>query len=82
LDGVVSSAQEAGVLRNNLGQDFKLITPGIRLPESTKDDQTRILTPEAAIAAGANYLVVGRPITRSPDPAAALAHILERIGAS
>jgi orotidine-5'-phosphate decarboxylase len=79
LDGVVSSAREAEVLRNNLGHDFKLITPGIRLPESAKDDQTRILTPEAAIAAGANYLVVGRPITRSADPAAALAHILERL---
>jgi orotidine-5'-phosphate decarboxylase len=79
LDGVVCSAQEAKTLRDTLGQDFTLVTPGIRLPESVKDDQTRILTPEAAIVAGSNYLVVGRPITQSHDPALALALMLERI---
>ena len=80
LDGVVCSAQEASVLRQSLGQDFALVTPGIRLPNSEQDDQNRILTPEAAIAAGSNYLVIGRPITRAADPAEALAHIITRLG--
>jgi orotidine-5'-phosphate decarboxylase len=79
LDGVVCSAQEAETLRQVLGHQFKLITPGIRLPESAVDDQTRILTPEAAVAAGSDYLVIGRPITRADDPKAALAHILSRL---
>jgi orotidine-5'-phosphate decarboxylase len=79
MDGVVCSAQEASVIRQAQGADFKLVTPGIRLPESVKDDQTRILTPEAAVAAGSNYLVIGRPITRADDPQAALSHILTRL---
>lgn len=72
LDGVVCSAQEASALRAQLGDDFVLVTPGIRLPGSETQDQTRIMTPAAALAAGANYLVVGRPITQSADPAQAL----------
>lgn len=79
LDGVVCSAQEAETLRQVLGHDFKLITPGIRLPGSVADDQTRILTPEAAVAAGSDYLVIGRPISRADDPKAALTHILSRL---
>jgi orotidine-5'-phosphate decarboxylase len=79
LDGVVCSAQEAEVIRQSQGHAFKLITPGIRLPENEKDDQTRVLTPESAIAAGSDYLVIGRPITRSPNPKAALSQILARI---
>lgn len=79
MDGVVCSAQEATVLRQSLGADFNLVTPGIRLPDSAQDDQTRVLTPEAAMAAGSDYLVIGRPITRADDPQAALAHILSRL---
>ena len=68
LDGVVCSAQEAPVLRKSMGEDFCLVTPGIRLADSAKDDQTRVVTPEKAIADGASYLVIGRPITQSADP--------------
>lgn len=68
LDGVVCSAQEASVLRANLGDDFLLVTPGIRPQGSEKDDQCRIVTPENAIEAGASYLVIGRPITQAEDP--------------
>jgi orotidine-5'-phosphate decarboxylase len=75
LDGVVCSAQEAPALRAAQGPDFKLVTPGIRLPGSAADDQSRIITPQAAIANGADYLVIGRPITSAPDPVAALAAI-------
>jgi orotidine-5'-phosphate decarboxylase len=75
LDGVVCSAVEARALRSALGPRFKLVTPGIRPAGSPKDDQARIITPEAAIANGADYLVVGRPITQAPDPVAALAAI-------
>ena len=75
LDGVVCSAHEAPVLRSTLGAHFKLITPGIRPAGSAAGDQTRIVTPQAAIANGADYLVIGRPITEAPDPIAALATI-------
>jgi len=75
LDGVVCSAQEARGLRVATGPDFTLVTPGIRLPDAGKDDQQRVMTPRAAVQAGANYLVIGRPITQSPDPAATLESI-------
>jgi orotidine-5'-phosphate decarboxylase len=75
LDGVVCSAVEAPALRAALGASFKLVTPGIRPAGSAKDDQARIVTPDAALAAGADYLVIGRPITQAPDPLAALAAI-------
>ena len=78
FDGVVCSAQEAAGLRASLGAAPLLVTPGIRPKWAAVDDQQRILTPEAALAAGASYLVIGRPITRADDPAAAL----ERIQAS
>ena len=68
LDGVVCSAQEAGVLKAELGQGFKLVTPGIRLADSAADDQRRVMTPVAALQAGSDYLVIGRPITRADDP--------------
>jgi len=68
LDGVVCSAQEAQVLRKNMGEDFCLVTPGIRLAGAKQDDQTRVVTPEKAIADGASYLVIGRPITKAADP--------------
>lgn len=70
LDGIVCSAQEARDLRNLLGQDFCLVTPGIRLPDSPKDDQRRTLTPAEAVQAGSSYLVIGRPITQAEDPVA------------
>jgi orotidine-5'-phosphate decarboxylase len=79
LDGVVCSAQEAPVLRNALGQDFHLVTPGIRPTDSSKDDQSRIVTPADAMRRGSSYLVIGRPITQSPDPRAALLQIQTEI---
>ncbi|ABI39002.1 orotidine-5'-phosphate decarboxylase [Shewanella sp. MR-4] len=72
LDGVVCSAQEASVLKSLLGQDFKLITPGIRPVGSDVGDQHRVMTPSQALAAGSDYLVIGRPITKAADPLAAL----------
>ncbi len=70
FDGVVCSAAEAHVLKAALGQDFCLVTPGIRLPGAAADDQRRIVTPQDAIANGSDYLVIGRPITQAADPAA------------
>jgi orotidine-5'-phosphate decarboxylase len=81
LDGVVCSAREAEALRQQLGADFLLVTPGIRLAGASSDDQKRILTPSQALAAGANYLVVGRPITQATDPVAALHNINLEIAA-
>jgi orotidine-5'-phosphate decarboxylase len=75
LDGVVCSAQEAAALRAARGPSFKLVTPGIRLAGATQDDQARIVTPQAAVAAGADFLVIGRPITQAPDPLATLVAI-------
>ena len=75
LDGVVCSAQETTQLRSAMGDDFQLITPGIRPADSDKGDQRRIATPAEAMAQGSHYLVIGRPITQSADPAAALAAI-------
>jgi orotidine-5'-phosphate decarboxylase len=72
LDGVVCSALEAQVLRSNLGSEFCLVTPGIRPANASKDDQSRIVTPAAALSLGASYLVIGRPITQADDPLAAL----------
>ena len=80
LDGVVCSAVEAPALRAALGPAFKLVTPGIRPAGAAKDDQSRIITPAAAIANGADYLVVGRPITQAGDPVATLADINASIG--
>jgi orotidine-5'-phosphate decarboxylase len=75
LDGVVCSAQEAAALRQDLGPDFVLVTPGIRPIGAQRHDQQRVLSPREAVAQGAHYLVIGRPITQSPDPHAALAAI-------
>jgi orotidine-5'-phosphate decarboxylase len=80
LDGVVCSAQEATALRRSIGTGALLVTPGIRPAWASSDDQQRIVTPQQALAAGASYLVIGRPITRHDDPAAALASIIESIG--
>jgi orotidine-5'-phosphate decarboxylase len=92
LDGCVASPQEIGLLRRALGPDWTIVTPGVR-PGATPmggtggpgeaprpvDDQKRVATPASAIRAGADYLVVGRPITAAPDPAAAIRTIVEEI---
>jgi orotidine-5'-phosphate decarboxylase len=80
LDGVVSSAQEAAQLRNQCGPDFCLVTPGIRPAHASLDDQSRVMTPQAALHAGASYLVIGRPITQAVDPLQALLDINMEIG--
>ena len=71
--GIVCSAQELGVLRPALPPPFLLVTPGIRPPAAAAGDQRRVATPETALAAGSDLLVVGRPLTAAPDPDAALA---------
>ncbi len=78
-DGIVCSPLETALLRKNLGAKPLIVTPGIRPLDSTRDDQTRTATPLAAVSAGANHIVVGRPITKAPDPAAAALAILEEI---
>lgn len=75
LDGVVCSAQEASTLKQQLGSEFKLITPGIRPTGAAAGDQKRIMTPTDAIQAGSDYLVIGRPITQSTEPQAVLESI-------
>jgi orotidine-5'-phosphate decarboxylase len=79
LDGVVCSAQEAAMLRADLGSDFRLVTPGIRPAGAEAGDQRRVMTPADALRAGATDLVVGRPITAAPDPLAALKAIQTEI---
>jgi orotidine-5'-phosphate decarboxylase len=82
LDGVVCSPQEAAALRRACGNDFLLVTPGIRPVSGAPDDQQRVATPAVAMASGASYLVVGRPVTRAPDPLAALTAINDEIAAA
>lgn len=82
LDGVVASPLEIGPIRNAVERDgFIIVTPGIRPASATKDDQKRVMTPAEALAKGADYLVIGRPITSAADRAAALAEILREIEA-
>jgi len=79
LDGVVCSAQEAEMLKQGLGDSFKLVTPGIRPAGSAVDDQKRIMTPQQAIDVGVDYLVIGRPITKAEDPHMVLNQINQSI---
>ncbi len=79
MDGVVSSAWEAEAVREELGADFLIVTPGIRPAWSSKNDQRRVATPQVAIANGADYIVVGRPITKAESPAAAARMILDEM---
>lgn len=79
LDGVVCSAQEAGLVRNKAGKDFKIVTPGIRSANEPKDDQKRTATAKEAIEAGADFIVVGRPILKAQDPLKAAEEILKEI---
>ena len=86
VDGVVASVQEAKALRKACGRDFLIVTPGVRWEEKNgspkKDDQSRIATAFEAIRAGADYIVVGRPILTAPDPQAAAQKIVEEIAAA
>lgn len=72
MDGVVCSAAETSMLKTRLGKDFLTVTPGIRPLNSVKGDQKRVVTPSDAVAAGSDYLVIGRPITQSDDPLSTL----------
>jgi len=76
LHGVVCSALETQILRNQLGNDFCLVTPGIRPENVNQDDQSRVVTPSQALRSGASYLVIGRPITQAANPLSALEEIL------
>jgi orotidine-5'-phosphate decarboxylase len=79
FDGVVASGQDAAALRQALGPTMLIVTPGIRPEGNARNDQTRIVTPATAITAGADYLVVGRPITAAPDPRKAAEAIVAEI---
>jgi orotidine-5'-phosphate decarboxylase len=81
LDGAICSPLEIAPLRAALGRDFVLMVPGIRPSWSAADDQKRVMSPRDALAAGADHLVIGRPITKAPDPAAALARIHAELAA-
>lgn len=82
LDGVVCSPREAALLRRRFGKDFLLVTPGVRQSTDDRDDQHRTRTPAEAVADGADYLVIGRPVTHAPDPVAALDAIRREIEAA
>ena len=81
LDGCVASPNEIGALRTSRGAGWVIVTPGVRPAGSAVGDQSRIATPRAAAAAGAHYLVVGRPITAAPDPARAADAVLREMSA-
>ena len=80
MDGVVCSAEEVELLRREMGPDFDLVVPGIRPAGAARHDQKRVVTPEAAIAAGADILVIGRAITQNPDPGRAAKEIADSLG--
>lgn len=80
LDGVVASAREAPIVRRTCGKDFQIVVPGIRPPGYSSDEHKRAVTPGEAIRAGANYIVVGRPIIRAKDPLGVVHQILSPKG--
>lgn len=79
LDGVVASPQEIEAIRTACGDDFVIVTPGVRPEWASLDDQKRVMTPKDAIAAGADYVVIGRPVRQAPDPADALQKIIKTL---
>ncbi|MFP6741542.1 MAG: orotidine-5'-phosphate decarboxylase [Alphaproteobacteria bacterium] len=79
LDGVVCSAHEISEIRDRFGDELKLVVPGIRPAWSSADDQKRIVTPAEALRQGADYLVIGRPITKADDPVAAAGRIIDEM---
>ncbi len=79
LDGVVCSPQEVAMLRAEIGESFALVVPGVRPNWAGADDQKRVMTPGEAVAAGADHLVIGRPITRAEDPVGAARRIADEI---
>jgi len=79
IDGLITSPHEVRILRERLGNQMKLITPGVRPSWATADDQKRFTTPIEALESGADYLVIGRPITADPDPRAAVERLLAEI---
>jgi orotidine-5'-phosphate decarboxylase len=82
LDGAVCSAQEAALLREQIAPPFLLVTPGVRFAPVAKDDQSRVMTPTEALGAGADYLVIGRPVSGAADPHRALQEITRMINLS
>ncbi len=80
LDGVVSSAHEVKKIKQICGTEFLTVTPGIRLTNSSMDDQSRVMTPQQAVTEGSDYLVVGRPISRALNPDRVVSEILNEIG--
>ncbi|WP_225071566.1 orotidine-5'-phosphate decarboxylase [Desulfuromonas sp. CSMB_57] len=82
LDGVVASPLEVGLIRQLCGPDFAIVTPGVRPDFAARNDQCRTMTPAGAIAAGADYLVVGRPISQAPDPLEAAERIVAEMAAA
>jgi orotidine-5'-phosphate decarboxylase len=81
LDGVVCSSRETAVLRERIGPEFTLVTPGIRPAGSQQDDQRRVMTPQQAISSGASYLVIGRPVTQADDPVSVLRTVNSELAA-
>jgi len=79
VDGVIASPREIKIIRERCGENFLIVTPGIRHPSDRKDDQKRTLTPKEAIREGADYLVIGRPIKEAKDPIEAVQKIIEDI---
>jgi len=79
MDGIVASALEASWIRSQVGSGFLIVTPGIRPAGADRGDQNRVATPAEAVTAGADFLVIGRPITHAPDPSAALVAVLDEI---
>ena len=79
LDGVIASPHEIGDVKEACGRDFLVVTPGVRPAWASRDDQKRVMTPQQAAEAGADYVVIGRPITRAPDPAEAAMRMLQEL---